>query len=437
MTQTDPRELAGSDRQAARERGFRLLAATVAALFLSFVALGGVFLWYDSAARWVSHTHKVRSGIADVVEALTSAESAQRGYLLTGDRGFLKLVEDARADAETGITAVDVLTQDNPEQQQRIVLLRTQMKRRMAVLDDTLELRRHGDAVAAIRLMRQGEGIAAMSEVRRLVSELDRVEARLEASRTMRARTISALVLATLGIFALLLGWLFIKAVRDISLDREAEADTAERLRDLLRQRTLLLDEVNHRVKNSLQQIASVVRLQSRSATTAEAKHALDNTLSRIMAVGRVHEQIYKTSGEVGDFDAGLYARNLARELVDSMARDDIDLKTETDFAVLDMRRAGPIALILNELITNALKYGCPPGEASCIYVRFKALDDEYRLTVADDGEGLPAGFTTNSKSSLGMRAIHALARQLGGEFVVEDSKRGAAFTVNFPKSDS
>jgi two-component sensor histidine kinase len=233
------------------------------------------------------------------------------------------------------------------------------------------------------------------------------------------------------------LGLLFVKAVRDINIDREAEAEAAERLRDLLRQRTLLLDEVNHRVKNSLQQIASVVRLQANAAKTADAKHALDNTLSRIMAVGRVHEQIYKTAGGLGKFDAGLYARNLARELVDSMGRDDIVLETETDFAVLDMQQAGPIALILNELITNALKYGCPPGRPSCIYVRFKALDDEYRLTVADDGEGLPSGFTANSKSSLGMRAIHALARQLGGEFVVDDSDIGASCTVKFPKSGS
>jgi two-component sensor histidine kinase len=233
------------------------------------------------------------------------------------------------------------------------------------------------------------------------------------------------------------LGLLFVKAVRDINIDREAEAEAAERLRDLLRQRTLLLDEVNHRVKNSLQQVASVVRLQARSTTTAEAKHALDNTLSRIMAVGRVHEQIYKSNGEIGSFDAGLYARNLARELVDSMGRDDIDLKIETDFAILDMRQAGPIALVLNELITNALKYGCPPGRQSCIWVRFKALDGKYQLTVADDGDGLPPEFSANSKSSLGMRAIHALARQLGGEFVVEDSQSGAVFTMTFPKSDS
>ncbi len=106
----DPAEVSGSNRQAARERAFHLLATVVAALFVAFVSLGAAFVWYDRASGWVMHTQDVRDGIDNVLQALTDAESAQRGYVLTGDRDFLTGVEDARAHAHEQINAVDILT---------------------------------------------------------------------------------------------------------------------------------------------------------------------------------------------------------------------------------------------------------------------------------------------------------------------------------------
>lgn len=225
------------------------------------------------------------------------------------------------------------------------------------------------------------------------------------------------------------------KALRDIDLDRGEEADTSERLRALLGDRTLLLDEVNHRVKNSLQQIASVVRLQSRAVADPAAREALEKTLDRIMAVGRVHEQLYKSGGQVGVFDAGHYAKTLAHDLVDSLGRDDVELTTAVETHVLDMRQAVPLALILNELITNALKYGCPTDRPCRVHVGFGTDGQDYRLSVSDDGVGLPKGFAPRPKSSLGMRAVEALSRQLGGRFVIEQPEAGAAFAVIFPRN--
>jgi two-component sensor histidine kinase len=377
----------------------------------------------------------VRTGISNVLQALTDAESAQRGYVLTGDRLFIDQVSKARANAQAELAAVTTLTQDNPEQQARLATLRTQMATRLRVIDQTMAARAAGAPVAAIQIIRQGQGIAAMGQIRRLVSELDRTEADLEVQRADRARTVRILVLIALVAFAALLAWLFIKAMRDINLDREVEADTAERLRALLADRTLLLDEVNHRVKNSLQQIASVVRLQSRAATHLEAKDALDKTLSRIMAVGRVHEQLYKAGSQIGQFDAGAYAQALAHELVESMGRDDIELVTQVQPISLDVRQAAPLALILNELVTNALKYGCPEDRTCRIQVALGTDGDDYRLRVSDNGNGLPKGFTPKKTKSLGMRAIEALTRQLGGRFEIEDVDVGASFAVVFPRS--
>ncbi len=431
----DPADVSGSHRQAARERAFRLLAGTVAALFLTFASVGGVFIWYDHTARLVAHTHEVRNGIADVLQALTDAESAQRAYVLSGDQAFLEQIETGRRRAEAEVDAVNALTADNPEQQARIVTLRALMAKRLEVVDQVVEERRKADPAGALRIILRGEGIAAMDGVRRIVRELEAEETRLQAERARQTVLIRAALITLLVGFALALTFLFVRAQRELSLDREVEADTAERLRELLADRTLLLDEVNHRVKNSLQQIASVVRLQSRSVPDGAAREALEKTLDRIMAVGRVHEQLYKSAGQVGAFDAGHYAKALAHDLVDSLGRDDVQLTTDVEAHVLDLKQAVPLALILNELVTNALKYGCPADRPCRIHVGFGTDGPDYRLSVSDDGVGLPKGFSSRSKKSLGMRAIEALARQLGGRLVVEQPEAGAAFAVVFPRS--
>jgi two-component sensor histidine kinase len=419
-----------------RERAFRQLAVVVAALFLAFVTLSGAFVWYDRSNEWLLHTHQVRNGIANAAQALTEAESAQRGYILTGDDLFSDRLEAARRETEAAISQLTALTEDNPEQQARLAALHQLATTRLAMIDHTVRVRREsGDATGAIYFIRTGEGAKAMAGVRRLVSDLDNEEKRLEAKRAAQVGAVRMVLLGALGAFTILLGWLFVKALRDINLDREAEADHAERLRQLLTDRTLLLDEVNHRVKNSLQQIASVVRLQSRALPDGEARAALEKTLDRIIAVGRVHEQLYKAGAEVGVFDAGAYAASLAEDLVNSLGREDVSLQTQVEPVALDLRQAAPLALILNELVTNALKYGCPDDRPCTIRVGLGTDGENYRLFVSDDGEGLPKGFTPRSKTSLGMRAVEALARQLGGRFIIEQPESGAAFAVIFPRS--
>ena len=425
----------GRDRQGARERAFRLLAGTVGALFLAFAALGGAFLWYDDSASSVTHTHHVRTAAGDLLQHLTEAEAAERGYVVTGDRHFSAEVTAAKLAARADLDAIEGLTRDNPDQQARAEALRRAMELRLAFGDRVVAARAVGAPVAAIRFIRQGQGVAAMAEVRRQVAEFDRVEHELEVKRTARTSTIRALILVALATFAAALAALFARAVRDIHLDREAEAEVGQRLRQLLADRSLLLDEVNHRVKNSLQQIASVVRLQSKAVAHPDAREALEKTLDRIMAVGRVHEQLYKAGGEVGQFDAGAYAQALARELVESMARDDVVLETDVSPVWLDVAQAVPLALILNELITNALKYGCPVGRPSRIRVAFGTEGATYRLRVADEGPGLAAHALPERPKSLGMRAIQALVRQLEGEFIVEQPQTGAAFVVVFPRA--
>lgn len=420
-------------RGAARERTLRLLGVTLGALFLAFVALGGVFVWYEKATDWVKHTREVRSEIAEVMEGLAEAESAQRGLLLTNDRRFIEHLRQARRSIETDIRAVEALTRDNPEQQGRLERLRALTEIRLQVIDHTVAMAEAGQSREAVDLILQGQGLSAMIDIRALLQEFAAEEARLEEGRAARVGEIRIVLVVTLVVFALTLAGLFAHGLREIALDRETEARQTEELRKLLGERTMLLAEVNHRVKNSLQQVASVIRLQTRTVAHEGARQALNDALSRIMAVGRVHEQLYR-GADIGEFDAGEYASVLARELVDSMGREDVDLQLDVTPAKLDLTRAVPLALILNELVTNALKYGCLPDTRGCIRVGFGAVEDGYRLSVADDGPGVPGDFSPESSKSLGMRVIQALAKQLNGRLVVERPPAGAEFAVVFPK---
>lgn len=426
----EPAELPGPNRQAARERGFRLLAVTVSALFLTFVALGAAFQWYDKTVSSVTRTREVRNGMADVLQALTDAESAQRGFLLTGDVRFRSQIGYAREDAAKRLDAIEPLIAENPEQQQRLKRLRRLVDKRLAEIDQTIEARERGGRTAAAEVILEGEGMAAMDAVRLMVLMVNREEAGLETGRLARKESLRQVFLAALIGFAALLSALFVKAMRDLSLDRQAEEQISTQLRQLVADRTLLIDEVNHRVKNSLQQIVSVIRLQSRGLQNPEARDALEQALARIMAVGRVHEQLYKAGAAVGSFDAGAFTTNLARELIDSMGRSDRVLETRAESAELEMGHAVPLALILNELITNSLKYG-----AGTLTVELVSQDDRYRLTVADEGPGLPPEFKVGATGSLGMRAVEALTRQLQGELIIERPARGARFSVLFPRS--
>lgn len=435
MARGDLAEITGSDRQAARERAFRLLAAVITALVVAFGVLSAGFIWYDSAVRSVAHAHQVRTGVSDVLQGVVEAESAQRAYMITFSERFVAVLADRRVHVLRRISDLRALTADNPDQQRRIARLSRLVDQRLALMDQVVNTRRNTDIITAATFGRNQGANALNVELRRILAEIDSAEQVLERDRERRASTLRLLLVGTAVTFGLLLIALFVKAVRDIALDREVEAETADRLRELVRQRTLLLDEVNHRVKNSLQQIAGVMRLQARASSNLEVREALEKTLARIMAVGRVHEQVYKAEGRLGVFDAGGYAEHLARDLVQSMGREDIRLTLDTEPAQLDLGHASPIALILNELITNALKYGCPPQSPCTLAVSFRSHGEDYVLSVTDQGPGVAAGAQPLGPATLGLRAVDALARQLGGRLEILRPETGAHFQVRFPKA--
>ena len=190
----------------------------------------------------------------------------------------------------------------------------------------------------------------------------------------------------------------------------------------------MLLQELTHRVRNSLQIIASMVMIEARSHKSGEGKAALERVSHRIMALGQLYSKLSQAD-TVEAVEAASYLDELCRDLIASVHKEgdtSIVLKTEIESELLPTDRAIPIGLIVNELVTNAVKYAFPGGTKGTVTVTLKRAPGELRLTVADDGQGLDP---RRGDSGLGGRLVDGFAQQLGGR--VERKSDGRGTTVN------
>jgi two-component sensor histidine kinase len=217
----------------------------------------------------------------------------------------------------------------------------------------------------------------------------------------------------------------------DVTDIMEARAE----LEAALAEKDVLLQEVNHRVKNSLQLIASLLNVQAAAISDETLRRQFAEARSRVTTVAQVHERLYRT-GNVKSVELGPYLRGLCDDLLRSLHGPGgvrLEVVAPADVS-LPPERVIPLALIVNELVTNAFKYGYPEGGQGRVEVHLTMLEDgQMRLCVADDGRGLPPGFDPETSTGLGMRLVTALTRQLGGTLSAESSGSGARFVVVAP----
>ncbi len=184
----------------------------------------------------------------------------------------------------------------------------------------------------------------------------------------------------------------------------------------------LMSREIDHRVSNSLQFVSSLLGMQSRSLRGTEAEGHLQAAAARVSAVGQVHKHFYsETQPEVSCIG---FLRRLCADLSHILGR---PISVDGDEGKEPVDNIQPIGLIVNELVTNAAKYG-----AGQIEVRYEVRGGERELSVCDQGEGLPAGFDPDTNSGLGMRVVTSLSKQLNGRVsaATDCSGRGACFSV-------
>ena len=206
-----------------------------------------------------------------------------------------------------------------------------------------------------------------------------------------------------------------------------------EALRSQLRERDVLLQEVHHRVKNNLQVISSLINLQLNSISSVEATTALRECSTRVKTIALIHEQLYLAKNF-----ASVSFSDYAQQLVSAVFRtagvnpSAVTLVIDIEDVAVGVDTAIPCGLILNELISNALKHGFPNNAPGTVWVSLHAHEDGWlRLSVRDNGVGLPAGIDLRKSNTLGMSLVFTLAEQIGGEFTIESSN-GAEFLLRF-----
>jgi two-component sensor histidine kinase len=200
-----------------------------------------------------------------------------------------------------------------------------------------------------------------------------------------------------------------------------------------LREKEALLKEVHHRVKNNLQVIASLLRMEGRRSIHEAAKSALGQMQGRIYSMALLHETLYR-SGNFASVDLNSYLGDLARQLFRSHAMQPGAVRLHLDLAPLrvDIDQAIPCGLIVNELASNSLKHGFGDGRAGDLWIALQPTQGgAHVLIVKDSGPGLPADFEERKRESLGLQLVSDLARQLQGRLRVGDG-REALFEVTF-----
>ncbi len=218
-----------------------------------------------------------------------------------------------------------------------------------------------------------------------------------------------------------------------IARDITEDLSTQEALRAGLKEREALLQEVHHRVKNNLQLISSLINLQARPMAPGPGRTALEECQSRVQAIGLIHEKLYQ-SRDYGVVPFSEYARSLAFDIfyASGVSPDRITLFVEVERVELPVDKAIPCGLILNELLTNALKHAFPGDRAGRITISLGRREGpEIVMTVADDGIGMPAGFEPARSNSLGMELVITLLEQLEGSWEIRPP--GTTFRVRFP----
>ncbi len=216
---------------------------------------------------------------------------------------------------------------------------------------------------------------------------------------------------------------------QDITEQKRVE----RQIKTSLSEKEVLLQEIHHRVKNNLQVVSSLLSLQSEQIKNKEALTVFKESQDRVKAMALVHERLYK-SQDLANIDFTGYVQNLANHLMRSYGSGagavSLDLKVEP--VPLGIDAAIPCGLIINELVSNSLKYAFPDGEKGTILLRLnQESSNTLRLIVKDDGIGMPEGIDISSTPSLGLKLVQGLVQQLGGTLTYRNNN-GTEFDISF-----
>lgn len=211
-------------------------------------------------------------------------------------------------------------------------------------------------------------------------------------------------------------------------LEREVSRRTEE-LSEALAAQTMLVHEVDHRVKNNIQMISALLSMQTTAIPDPAIRATLASMLQRVEAIGAVHRRLYQ-SEDVRRFDLTEFIRDICDELIKVSGRDDISVIFDLQTVRVPATQASPIALMLNELLMNALKHAFPVGRTGRLRISVRETQHYLQVEIADDGVGMSG---TEPRNGFGSRMIRTLARQLQAEVLWSAGDAGTTVELRLP----
>lgn len=233
-------------------------------------------------------------------------------------------------------------------------------------------------------------------------------------------------------------------AIRNTQLYMEAQNEIADRtlaearIREALTEKEVLIKEVHHRVKNNLQVISSLLNLQAADIKDPNTLDVLKESQNRVRTMALIHEKLYQSS-DLARIDFSTYLQSLVYSLSQSyrVKSEQVSVQVDAEKILLDLDTAIPCGLMVNELVSNSIKYAFPEDRAGQIKVSCSQRSDKrYSLIVSDDGIGLPPDLDYARSPSLGLKLVTSLVDQIDGELIV-DRKNGTRFEIIFMMAET
>jgi two-component sensor histidine kinase/CHASE3 domain sensor protein len=426
---------------------------------LALTAIVSVAIWLGARSEQIAteilQARDLKTASVELSALVQRAESSQRGFLYTENEVYLAPYDLSKASALQGIEELTPRLATYPDLLPIAERLEGVLKDKFLEMDQTIELTRSRNTSDALDLVLTNRGKALMDEANIYTSGLslaaDNRLANLVAEQTentLLQRLVSIIgAFVAIGAAAAALvtilrysGELAQARQSLTSANAQLESKVASRTADLARRTEemraakdraeLLVDEVNHRVANSLAMVSSLVGLQANGSKHAATKAALAETQSRIQAIALVHQRLY-SSGEIQDVALDEYLRSVLDQFQSTMGDGRIALRYELEPISLRTDTSINLGVIATEWVMNAAKYAYP-DQSGEVRVTLRLLQQgEVLLSVEDDGVG--RGKTPVQGTGLGSRIVKAMAASMRGQVEYADRAPGFSARLAFP----
>lgn len=427
-------------------------------LIIGFLSLLGIVLttvWLGERAQVygtdATAAREIRVSAVDLRSAMQSAESAQRGFLVSGNEIYLAPYDSAKAALGRHLDRLKASLVSFKEREAMLRRLTVIVADKIDEMDRTITLKAERRDSESLSFFRTNRGKALMDEANVFLSSIVRsaderlyagmIEQQGNASKLRWVSLIGGAIIVVVVASVALLGFRYaseISAARDQvrDLNISLEKRVVERTSALAQARDraeVLLSEVNHRVANSLMMVASLVRLQSHAVQNQEAKNALTETESRINAISDVHKRLY-SAGDARFVALDEYLTDLLANLQRSMHDEGHGASLNYQLDALKMPTDSSINLgvVVTEWVTNAFKYAYPQRRGEVRVNLRRLADGRGQLLVEDDGIGRTDGAPVKG-TGLGTRLVKAMAGSLRGEINYSSRQPGTLACLTFP----